>query len=185
MTTKGRLLVATPRLVDDNFDRAVILMVEHTEAGALGVVLNRPGWVPVGEILDRWESVASQPAVMYVGGPVERDAVLALGAHVDPEGAAAAGATIVVGPIGVVDLGREPDDVASELTGLRLFSGYAGWGPGQLEAELEVGGWLVVPADPTDVLTDQADGLWLTVLTRQSDPAVRRLALYPTDLTAN
>lgn len=185
MTTKGRLLVATPAMVDDNFDRAVILVVEHTEAGALGVVLNRPGGVAVGEILDRWEPLATQPAVMYIGGPVERDAILALGAHVDPERGADEGTTMVVGSIGVIDLSREPDEVASELVGLRLFSGYAGWGPNQLDEELDAGGWIVADADPGDVLTDEAERLWPRVLSRQADPALRRLALYPGDINAN
>lgn len=183
--TRGRLLVAAPQLVDPNFDRGVVLMVEHTESGALGVVLNRPGGVPVREILDRWDPLASEPAVMHVGGPVEREAVLALGAHTDPGAAAAAGVTMVVGPIGVVDLSREPEEIRAELTGLRLFSGYAGWGPGQLEDELEAGGWMVVDAEPADVLTESPSDLWSTVLRRQADPALRRLVLYPPDLSAN
>ena len=185
MIAKGRLLVATPALVDDSFDRTVILVVEHTDAGALGVVLNRPGGVPVGEILDRWEPLATPPAVLYVGGPVEREAVLALGAHVDPEHVADAGTTMVVGSIGVVDLSREPEEVAPELHGLRLFSGYAGWGPGQLDDELAAGGWLVMEADPGDVLTAEAEDLWRVVLGRQPDRALRRLALYPDELNAN
>lgn len=185
MTTRGRLLVAAPGLVDDSFDRTVILVVEHTDAGALGVVLNRPAGVPVDEILGPWAPLASDPPVMYVGGPVERDAVLALGAHHDPAGATDAGTTIVVGSIGVVDLGRDPDEVATELAGLRLFSGYAGWSPGQLDDELEAGGWLVVGAEPDDVLTAEATTLWRTVLSRQPDPALRRLALYPADLNTN
>jgi putative transcriptional regulator len=183
--TKGRLLVATPALVDDNFDRTVILVVEHTEEGALGVVLNRPGGVAVGEILDRWEPLATRPAVMYIGGPVEREAILALGAHLHSEPATDVGTTMVIGSIGVVDLSREPDEVAAELTGLRLFSGYAGWGPGQLDKEIDAGGWVVVDADPTDVLTEEAEALWPGVLGRQSDPALRRLALYPAEITLN
>lgn len=185
MTTKGRLLVAMPALVDDNFDRTAILVVEHTEAGALGVVLNRPGGVPVGEILQQWDPLATHPAVMYIGGPVEREAILALGAHVDPGNAAEAGTTIVVGSIGVVDLSREPDEVAGELTALRLFSGYAGWGPGQLDEEIDAGGWIVVDAEPADVMSEQAESLWAVVLGRQPDPALRRLALYPADINAN
>jgi putative transcriptional regulator len=185
MTTRGRLLVAAPGLTEESFHRAVILVVEHTDDGALGVALNRPGGVPIGEILEGWEPVATSPAVMYVGGPVERDAILALGAHRDPEGATEAGTTIVIGTIGVVDLSRDPDDVAAELTGLRLFSGYAGWSPGQLDAELDAGGWLVVDAEPGDVLTDRSASLWRTVLGRQGDPALRRLALYPADVSAN
>ena len=185
MTTKGRLLVAAPALVDDNFDRTVVLMVEHTDAGALGLVLNRPGGVAVDEILDRWAPLTSDPAVMFVGGPVERDAVLALGAHIDPEQGAAQGTTMVIGPIGAVDLSREPAEVAAELSSLRLFSGYAAWGPDQLDGEVEDGGWLVVDAEPDDVTTEAVTDLWTTVLRRQPEPALRRLALYPTDIATN
>lgn len=172
-------------MADDNFNRTIVLMVEHTDQGALGVVLNRPGGVPVDEILPTWAPLVSEPAVMFVGGPVEREAVLALGAHVDPDAAATEGTTMVVGPIGVVDLGTDPDDTAPTLEGLRLFSGYAGWSPGQLEDEIDAGGWIPVDAEPDDVLTTHAEDLWRTVLGRQLDPAVRRLALYPSSIADN
>ena len=185
MSTKGRLLVATPQMADDNFNRTIILMVEHTDAGALGVVINRPGGVPVEEILRGWAPLATEPAVMFVGGPVERDAVLALGSHIDPDHAAETGTAMVVGPIGVVDLSRDPNEIGAALDGLRLFSGYAGWSPGQLDSEMDAGGWMPVDAAPADVLTDQSTDLWRTVLSRQIDPAVRRLALYPSSVADN
>jgi putative transcriptional regulator len=185
VSTKGRLLVATPQMADDNFDRTIVLMVEHTDQGALGVVLNRPGGVPVEEILRPWAPLASDPPVMFVGGPVEREAVLALGALSEPAAADATDTTMVVGPIGVVDLGADPDETAGRLEGLRLFSGYAGWSPGQLEAEIDAGGWVPVDADPNDVLTERSQDLWRTVLGRQPDPALRRLALYPSSIADN
>jgi putative transcriptional regulator len=185
LTTKGRLVVATPQTADENFDRTVVLMVEHTDEGALGLVLNRPGGIPVGEILPTWEAVATEPSVMYVGGPVERDAVLALGSHRDVDRAAEADGAMIIDPIGVVDLSRDPEEVAGEIDGLRLFSGYAGWGPSQLDAEIDAGGWILVDAAATDVLTEEAEGLWRAVLARQVDPALRRLALYPADIAHN
>ena len=172
-------------MADDNFNRTIVLMVEHTEQGALGVVLNRPGGVPVEEILGPWAPQVSEPAVMFVGGPVEREAVLALGSLRDPATADASDTTMVVGAIGVIDLSADPDETAGSLDGLRLFSGYAGWSPAQLEAEIDAGGWIPVDADPHDVLTDQPEDLWRTVLGRQPDPALRRLALYPSSLTDN
>ena len=92
---------------------------------------------------------------------------------------------MVVGPIGVIDLSRDPEEVAGEIDGLRLFSGYAGWGPSQLDAEMDAGGWILVDAAADDVLTKEAGALWRGVLARQVDPALRRLALYPADIAHN
>jgi putative transcriptional regulator len=179
---KAQLLVATPMLGDPNFDRTVVWLLEHGEDGALGVVLNRPSELPVSEPLPSWDLLAGELPVVFQGGPVSTDSVIGV-AWVrtgTPEGAWAP----VMGEIGVLDLGIDPDEVAPLLVGLRCFAGYAGWGAGQLEGEIEQGAWFVVDADPGDPFTEDPDGLWRSVLARQR-PELARFALVPDDPTVN
>ena len=178
---KGMLLVAAPPLVDPNFDRTVVLLLEHSLAGAVGVVLNRPGETNVEDALPGWERLAAEPGRVFVGGPVAADAASALGSarHTD----AGAGWEPVVGPVGTIDLHRDPLDVLGDIAAVRIFAGYAGWGAGQLESELEAGAWIVVPAVPEDVL-GPSDDLWRRVLRRQGG-RVAWLANVPEDLSVN
>lgn len=161
----GRLVVATQRLADPNFAHAVVLLVEHGAEGAFGVVLNRPGDVPITDALAPWAALASEPPVVFTGGPVQPDGVLGLGrlreTNLGTEEEA------VLPGVQVVDLTVDPMLAATDYRGVRLFSGYAGWGPGQLEVELADGAWFVVDAEPTDILTADPDGLWRVVLARQ------------------
>jgi putative transcriptional regulator len=188
---KGRLLVATPDLGDPNFERAVVLMLEHTEEGGVGIILNRPSDTPLGEAgaeWDGWDELAADPAVVYVGGPVSPTAVICLARPRKPSNTERASAAIdgaggfqpVLGDVGVADLTREPDNVDA----VRLFAGYSGWGAGQLEGEVAAGAWFVIDADPGDALTDDPGTLWRDVLRRQQG----RLALFaacPADPTLN
>jgi putative transcriptional regulator len=180
----GRLLVASPRLADPNFSRTVVLVIEHDEPGALGVVLNRPLQVEVGEILAAWKEHAEEapPAVIFSGGPVSPDAVIALA----PPGVTAPTGEWrpVVPGVGVIDLSVAPEDQPVALTGVRLFSGYAGWGPGQLEQELEDGGWLVVSAVAADAFASEPGDLWHDVLQRQGG-SLAMLATYPPSPSVN
>jgi putative transcriptional regulator len=110
--TVGKLLIAEPLLGDPNFDRSVVLMIEHTDEGALGVVLNRPTELEVSAVLGDWTGLAAPPEVLYMGGPVEQDGVLALGRRrSDVAADGAVGLTPVLGTVGTVDLHREADDV--------------------------------------------------------------------------
>jgi putative transcriptional regulator len=171
-TLRGRLLLAGPGLVEPNFFRTVILILEHGDDGALGVILNRPTDLPVREALPPWAGVVSDPPVVFVGGPVSPGTAIALGRSIDAEP--------VVGAFGMLDL-EEPTAACHDV---RLFSGYAGWGPGQLEDELAEDAWLVLDAHPDDILTDDADELWSAVLARQPG----RLALlsrYPDEPAFN
>lgn len=183
---KGRLLVATPPLTDPNFDRTVVLMLEHTHEGALGVVLNRPSEVRVREQLPAWAGTVGDPDRVFMGGPVQEDAVIALGlARADAM--PAPGLEVfqpVWGTVGTVDLTARPDDVGVPLTGVRVFAGYAGWGAGQLEDELAEGAWIVVDALPDDVVTTRPEELWWEVLGRQGGE-LAWLALYPRDVDSN
>jgi putative transcriptional regulator len=186
---KGRLLVATPELGDPNFFRTVVLMLEHTPDGAVGVVLNRPTDTGLGEAAtdwDGWDELAAPPAVVFLGGPVSQTAVICVASRPDaepattPEDEDAEGFQPVVGPLGVADLRRPPDAVEA----VRIFAGYSGWGGGQLEGELAAGAWFVLDADPDDALGEHPDELWSRVLRRQGG----RLALFaacPPDPTLN
>ena len=179
---RGRLLVATPVLYDPNFDRSVVLVLEHgLDEGALGVVLNRPSGTELDEPLPGWGPLAADPPVVFVGGPVEPSAAIAIGWASGDE---PPGWSPVLGTIGTVDLNVEPDDVADELDAVRIFAGYAGWGPGQLEGELDAGAWVVVEADPRDAMTDDPGNLWRSVLRRQPG-TVAWLANYPADPSTN
>lgn len=180
----GRLLIAAPQLSDPNFSRTVVLVLEHDQPGAVGVVLNRPLHVEVGEILDTWAELAgvTPPPVVFSGGPVSPDAVIGLARAASSE--ASAGWRAVVGAVGVVDLSRPPVDQPTTLDAVRLFSGYAGWGPGQLEDELEVGGWIVLDARDDDVLSEEPEQLWHDVLQRQGG-RLGMLAAYPPSPSVN
>jgi putative transcriptional regulator len=181
----GRLLVATPALADPNFDRAVVLLLDHDEEGSLGVVLNRPTPVSVGDILEDWADLAGEPGVVFQGGPVSLDS--ALGVAVIPGGSgdrAPLGWRRVHGAIGLVELEAPPELLAKALGSLRIFAGYAGWGPGQLEDELVDGAWYVVESEPGDVSSPAPERLWREVLRRQRNE-LAMVATYPDDPSLN
>ncbi|MFG2647290.1 YqgE/AlgH family protein [Streptomyces sp. NPDC048436] len=189
----GRLLVATPALADPNFDRAVVLLLDHDEEGSLGVVLNRPTPVEVADILEGWGDLAGAPGVVFQGGPVSLDS--ALGVAVIPgEEVPAPGARTrrpepigwrrVHGAIGLIDLDTPPELLAPALGSLRIFAGYAGWGPGQLEDELVEGAWYVVESEPGDVSSPDPERLWRAVLRRQRSE-LAMVATYPDDPSLN
>jgi putative transcriptional regulator len=169
----GRLLVATPDLEDPNFALAVVLLLEHDAEGTVGVVLNRPSQLRVAEALptppagpgSSWEDLAAAPDVVFVGGPVQPNAVIALArvAEVtDP-----ARWEPVLGDLGVIRLGEGPVPEVGEIRALRIFAGYAGWGAGQLDAELAEGSWFCVDAEVRDCTTAAPRKLWHAVLRRQ------------------
>ncbi|MGD0607512.1 MAG: YqgE/AlgH family protein [Streptosporangiaceae bacterium] len=185
----GRLLVATPVLGDPNFRRTVVLIVEHeSEQGTLGVVLNRPTKVPVGQVLEPWTELATDPSVVFTGGPVAPTSALAL-AHVPGTGEPVGwhpldGAAPAVARLGLVDLDAPPGLLAAAVTSLRVYAGYAGWSAGQLEAEIDEGAWYVVPAQPSDAFCPDPEQLWPAVLRRQGGE-LAYVATYPDDPSLN
>lgn len=183
-STKGKLLVATPPLADPNFDRTVVFMLEHTDDGAVGVVINRPTGDGLPEGIERWEDRLDEPGVLFEGGPVELDALIALGrvdaAAVDEDDAW----TTVVGDIASVDLALDPALVAAPMQQLRVFRGYSGWGPQQLDMELSEGAWMVLPAETGDVFSHEPDELWRAVIRRQGG-RIAWVANAPDDLSTN
>ena len=144
--TKGRLLVATPPLDDPNFDRTVVYMLEHHHEGALGVIINRPISEELDEPLDRWTALQPSPQSVFRGGPVEPDALIALARTTEPLTAATDELAPVAGTIASADLTTDPAFVAGSVEAVRVFRGYSGWGPGQLEDEISRNAWLTVPA---------------------------------------
>jgi putative transcriptional regulator len=179
---KGRLIVATPILGDRNFHRTVVLMLEHTEEGAVGVVVNRPSATTLADSLPGWDRFSAHPSVVFVGGPVEESAVicLALAAEdVDDDLCSR-----LLGDLGTFDLTRDPDEVGGAIEQLRVFAGYAGWSAAQLEDEIDAGAWFVLDAEPEDALSESPEELWPAVLRRQRGRA-RIFANYPPSLSVN
>lgn len=160
--------MASPHLLDPNFFRAVVLVLEHDEDGALGVVLDRPSTSGPGDELPEWEPLLAAPAVVFVGGPVQPQIAIGLAEGVD--GSPVAG-------VGIIDLSASPGELAGPV---RIYAGYAGWGPGQLEAELVQGSWIVGDARAVDVFTAEPGDLWRAVLRRQPG-ATALLATFPFD----
>ena len=177
---QGKLLVAGPGLVDPNFRRTVLLIGEHGEEGAMGVVLNRASTVRVADAVPPMAPAVAPDELVYIGGPVQPQAVVVLADFVDRERAEA----LVLESVGF--LPDELDDLseAGELRSVRVFAGYAGWAPGQLEDELEEGSWLVLPARVADVFTADPDGLWSEVLRREGG-GLAVLATLPDDPHVN
>ena len=184
----GCLLVATPKLADPNFHRSVVLIVEHeSEEGTLGVVLNRPTEVPVDRVLPPWSELVTGPSVVFQGGPVALDSALAL-AHVPGSGEPLGWRGLSGGPdverVGLVDLDAPPELIAPEVSRLRVFAGYAGWGTGQLRSEVEEGAWYIVTARSGDVFVDEPETLWPDVLRRQGGD-LAFVATFPDDPSLN
>jgi putative transcriptional regulator len=164
-STAGKLLISSPSMSDANFDRTVVFMIEHNDEGALGVVINRPAPIDVVDAVPQWAPFVAEPRVVFIGGPVAQGSVLALARAESPDNTDEF--TPVLGPVGVLDATVDPGQLNTPITEVRLFSGYSGWGPGQLEQELEVGAWFVIEADPADPLSTQPEGLWAEALKRQ------------------
>jgi putative transcriptional regulator len=159
---RGQLLIASPALLDANFRRTVVLVTEHNEAGAAGLVLNRPSPAAVAEVVPQLEALVDDGEQLWLGGPVQTNAVLVLGEFLDPDDAAVP----LFGSLGFPSL-EDPDGVVAVTTRRRVFAGYAGWGDGQLEDELAREDWILEPALPDDAFTDDPDQLWAAALRRK------------------
>ena len=178
----GRLLVATPLLEHPTFRRTVILILDHAEHGALGVVVNRPSDVDVDSVLPSWQPLATSPRRLFTGGPVRQESALCLAQM--PGDDQYEGLRRIIGSIAVVDLDLDPQDVVGRVSALRVFVGYAGWSPGQLEDEIDEGSWFVVDSEPRDAFSDDPDDLWRSVLRRQRGE-LAYVASYPSDPELN
>jgi putative transcriptional regulator len=176
------LLVANPLLPDPNFDRTVVLLLAYGEDGALGLVLNRPSETRLAAPLPEWEQLAASPAVLFMGGPVQHQAVICLARA--PAESTTEGWKAVTEELGTVDLEMDPARFEDCFSEVRVFAGYSGWASGQLESEIAADAWWVVDAAADDPFSEQPDELWKQVLRRQPG----RLALvasYPDDPAMN
>jgi putative transcriptional regulator len=170
---RGQLLIAAPSLFD-YFRRTVVLVIEHTPEGAMGVVLNRASETPVAEAVPALAGLVEEEELVRVGGPVSPQAVVALGEFED----AAEAGTPVVGGVGTLD----PECANESLRRLRVYAGYAGWDAGQLDSEVEEGAWIVASADPEDPFRE--DDIWSEALRRKGG-RYRLLATMPADPSLN
>ena len=150
----GKLLIASPAL-SDFFERAVVLLIEHNEEGAMGLVLNRPSETMVAEAVPTLAGLGDDGAVVRLGGPVGQNSVVALGEFGNPEESS----RLVTGDVGVID-----PDRSESLLRLRVYAGHAGWAPDQLEAELDQEAWVVADPDPEDPFSE--GDLWAESLAR-------------------
>jgi putative transcriptional regulator len=177
---RGRLLIAAPTLPDGNFSRTVVLMAEHGEEGAMGVILNRPATVTVSEAVEDLAGIVDSDDPIYVGGPVQQQSVIVLAEFEDES---LAGERILPG-IGFAGAGSDFDELAEAVLRARIFAGCAGWAPGQLEAELEREDWIVADPDPDDLFADEPDELWAAVLRRMGGNYAL-IATMPVDPSVN
>jgi len=177
---KGKLLLASPTLLDPNFARTVVLVAEHTEEGAMGLVLNRPAEATVGEAAPELDELLEGDEPLYVGGPVQPSAVIVLARFTDP----AAAGLLIRDDVGFLSAQAELADSRAAAERLRVFAGHAGWGPGQLDEELEREDWIVEEARPEDCFADDPEALWSDVLTRKGG-AFALVARMPVDPSLN
>ena len=170
---RGKLILAGPMLKDPNFDRSVVLITEHTEDGAMGLVLNRPSDATIGDAVPDLTWVADADDTVYVGGPVAPNGVIVLAEWVDPSQAV----VLVDDALGFVPGDADdPEALATAIRRARVYAGHAGWGPGQLEEELAEEAWIVEAPQPDELFSDDAEGLWPAVLRRMG----REFALLST-----
>jgi putative transcriptional regulator len=172
-SVRGHLLIAAPSLFD-YFRRTVVLVLEHTDEGAMGVVLGRSSETRVADAVPVLADLPGADDLVYLGGPVSPQSVVALGDFERPEEAG----TQVVGSLGTLD----PDSANESLRRVRVYAGYAGWSSGQLDDELEQGAWIVQDADPDDPF--RAGDIWADALTRKGG-RYRLMATMPADPSLN
>ena len=170
---RGHLLIAAPSLFD-YFRRTVVLVLEHTPDGAMGVVLGRETETLVADAVPALAELADDDDVDYLGGPVAPESVVALGDFEQPEEAG----NTVVGSLGTLD----PDGTNDSLRRMRVFAGYAGWAPGQLDAELDSEAWIVQRADAEDPF--RPGDIWTEALGRKGG-RYKLLSTMPADPSLN
>jgi putative transcriptional regulator len=176
-TLAGHFLIASPSILDPNFHRTVVFVTAHSDEGAVGVILNRRSEATVGEAVPQLAPISDLQDAVYVGGPVNPEGVAVLAEFEDPDEAG----VVVLEDVGFVALEDALDGAQPELLRTRVFAGVAGWGPSQLEGELERDDWIIEPADPEDIFTDEPDSLWSDVLSRKggSYALVARMPIDP------
>jgi len=173
----GQLLISAPGMLSPEFARSVILVIEHNDMMTFGVDLTKRSEVAIFNVLPEWLPVVAKPQALYIGGPLNQQSVVGLAQTnqgVDPDKHDRL--TRLAPRLAHVDLRADPEEIEPLVSGMRMFAGYAEWGPGQLEEEIEAGEWFVSPALAQDVITPGPADLWSDVMKRQPMP----LPLYST-----
>jgi putative transcriptional regulator len=185
---RGSLLIAAPQLLDPNFRRTVVLVADHGDEGAMGVILNRPSGMTVADAAPDLEPLIGPDAPIFAGGPVQPTSGVVLAevvvARGDAEGAPLAMNEPVFGDVVLVPGLGELADVVDGAGNIRVFAGYAGWGPGQLDDELGREDWITTPAQASDVFSEEPESLWGSVLERKGGQYAL-LARMPDDPSQN
>jgi putative transcriptional regulator len=179
-SARGKLLIAGPTLLDPNFWRTVVLVIEHTDEGALGLVLNRPSETTVGEAVPQLEELVDLEDQLFIGGPVQPSAVIVLAQFEDATDAA----LIAFDDVGVLATGVSPEEIGAGVRTGRAFVGHAGWGPGQLDSELDRSDWILEPARREDAFSPEPRALWPEVLKRKGG-SYALIARMPPDPSVN
>jgi putative transcriptional regulator len=178
-SVRGQLLIAGPTLLDPNFQRTVVLIIEHSPEGALGLVLNRPSESSVGEVVPELEGVLEADSPVFIGGPVQPGGLIVLARFEEPDTA---------GLVSFEDVGILRAEVSLEdpppLLAARAFAGHAGWASGQLDYELDRGDWILEPATVEDAFTEDPETLWSAVLARKGG-SYALVARMPPDPSVN
>lgn len=174
---KGKLLLASPTLLDPNFSRTVVLIAEHDDDGAMGLVLNRPAEATIAEAAPELEEIVDGQEPLFVGGPVQPTAVIVLAAFVEPRSAG----LLIRDDVGFLSAQEDLAASRAATERLRVFAGHAGWGPGQLDDELEREDWIVEDPLPEEIFAADPEELWSSVLTRKGGTfaLVARMPLDP------
>lgn len=176
---RGKLLIASPALTDPNFERSVVLITEHNDEGAMGIVLNRPSRMQAADVVPQLAAIAADEP-LFVGGPVQPDAVVLLAEFSDP----AAAAWIVAADVGLATAEADLDELSEKVRRGRLYAGYSGWAPGQLESELELESWIVEAPLPAELFPADPDTMWRDVLARMGG-SYALVARMPDDPSLN
>jgi putative transcriptional regulator len=177
---RGKLLIASPGLIDPNFARTVVLITEHNEDGAMGIVLNRPSETTVGQVVPQLGEVAGEDSPIWVGGPVQPTALVVLAEFTDLDAAA----WIVTADVGFASAELETGELADTIRRGRVYAGYSGWGAGQLDGEMETDSWIVEPPLPAELFPDDPNSLWSDVLARKGGQYAL-IARMPDDPSVN
>jgi putative transcriptional regulator len=178
---KGRLLVASPSLADPNFRRAVVLLLEHSDEGALGLVLNRPTPLVAREALPgALADAMPEDERVHQGGPVQPEAVIVLADFTD----ATLAASVAFDEVGIVNPDADASRLDEGVRAIRAYGGYAGWGEGQLEREIAEEAWIDASPTREDVFGGDPDGLWSRVLERKGG-TWRLIARMPENPSVN
>ncbi|WP_341728442.1 YqgE/AlgH family protein [Brooklawnia sp.] len=179
----GELLVSTSGGSDEFFDQSVVLLLDCDHDGALGVTLNKLATTPLDSVLPEWQTLVAPPRVLFAGGPVSPQGAVCVAKLQDPT-EEPPGWRPVINDIGLLHLDTPVELASGGYTDLRIFAGYSGWAPGQLDEELARGAWFRMPSRDEDIFTADPAGLWRRVLRRHGGtPAL--LSTWPKDPELN